>query len=76
MRYDEVTEIPPDTYRFTTIPCPHCGNQSVIDVNGDELRNWKKGHLMQVAFVSLTDSEREMLMTGICGKCWDEIWGE
>lgn len=64
----------PQRYAFTTIPCPKCGKQEVIEVQAPDLYKYNQGAFMQDAFPYLTPSQRERLMTGICGPCFDKLF--
>lgn len=57
--------------------CPFCGK--VVSMTLDEhvwhngLRAYQSGELIQNAWPTLTPDERELIQTGICPKCWDEM---
>lgn len=51
--------------------CPMCDTPGAITVNLDAWADWRNGVLIQVAFPDLDDGERELLMTGLCGPCFD-----
>lgn len=55
--------------------CPFCGHAHEIAVNEADYWDWEDGELAQVAFPYLSAEEREMLISGICPKCWDEMFG-
>ena len=55
--------------------CPFCGQTHEIDVNETDFVDWMDGVLAQDAFPYLSADEREMLISGICPKCWDEMFG-
>jgi len=38
--------------------------------------DWKEGKLIQDAMPYLTPEEREMLISGICGECFNYLFGE
>lgn len=64
------------TTTVTTRPCTVCGNQSQVIVPTDDLESWRSGTLIQNAFPYFTPAERELLMTGLHGECWDSLFGE
>jgi hypothetical protein len=41
-----------------------------------DANEWLNGGLIQNCFPYLTADERELLMTGIDGEIWDEMFGE
>ena len=54
--------------------CPYCGKETPITVDEKEYLKWQSGELIQNAMPLLTPAEREMLITGICQECWDEMY--
>lgn len=60
-----------------TVPCPGCGEQHEIKVPVLGLQLWRNGEAhIQDALPMLGPDEREMLMTGYCGPCWDRDFKE
>ena len=55
--------------------CPFCGADHEVEVNFKEYVNWINGELIQNAMPTLTATEREQLISGICPKCQDGIFG-
>lgn len=57
--------------------CPWCGKARSITVKQDELLRGLDGlscgGCIKDAFPTWTPSERELLMTGVCSKCWDSL---
>jgi len=47
-----------------------------VTVLVSEFENWENGELIQKAFPELSADDRELLLTGICSKCWNEIFGD
>lgn len=56
--------------------CPKCYQVTPIHIVPADWTMWQRGELIQVAFPYLNVGEREMLKTGYCPKCWDEIFSE
>jgi len=54
--------------------CLSCDVAQVISVDTEGYDAWREGALIQNAFPYLTADEREMLMSGICGKCFDKMF--
>lgn len=51
--------------------CPFCHKRQEVEVDTYKYMLWNVGELLiQDAFPELSSSERELLMTGICNKCW------
>ena len=65
-----------DKITLTNI-CPFCNKAHTITVDRKEYYDGlvarECGALIQDAFPNFTPSEREMIMTGICDKCWDNM---
>lgn len=59
--------------------CPFCGQENHVIMNAEEFKSGMKrleaGALIQKAFPPdmFSDSLREMIMTGICDKCWKAL---
>lgn len=54
--------------------CGFCGKKGSIIVHKKNYEAWQNGELIQRAFPYLTPTERELLKTGICDKCWDKMF--
>lgn len=56
--------------------CPICHKvtEVVVPVAGYEL--WQAGSYIQDAFPELSVSDREVLKTGTCDFCWDNLFPE
>jgi hypothetical protein len=58
------------------IRCIHCNKNYDVWADPDDLTAWSEGELIQVALDYLSDDERELLLSGTCGTCWDKMYGE
>ncbi len=54
--------------------CPECGKQDSFPVDSDGIVRWQHGEHIQTALPELTATQREQLITGICGPCWDKLF--
>lgn len=54
--------------------CPQCGKENEIHVNEHDYENYKNVDLVQNAFPYLSAKDREKLISGVCEKCWAEIF--
>lgn len=54
--------------------CPECHRKTAITVVAVGYYRWKAGEYIQVALPELTADQREALMTGYCGECWDKMF--
>ena len=55
--------------------CPFCGEYHEVMVSEADYAAWQGGELAQDAFPYLTADEREILISGICPKCWADTCG-
>lgn len=57
--------------------CPYCLKKHTVIVEEQDYRDFiYKKKLCQEAFPYLGRVEREMLISGICGECWEKMWSE
>lgn len=54
--------------------CPHCGKLQTLEVNEVQFSDWLAGKNTQIAFPDLSADQREILMSGICPECWEDIF--
>jgi len=63
-----------DTFSVA-VDCKMCSQIHVVEVPEKGFNAWKLDRvLIQVAMPELTADEREILISGICGKCYDEMF--
>ena len=60
---------------ITAITCPFCGADHEVKVNFKAYVNWINGELIQNAMPDLTPTEREQLISKLCPKCQEKIFG-
>jgi hypothetical protein len=53
--------------------CVGCGMSSLVLVKPDELARYRDGMHVQFVWPQASDDWRELLITGIHVKCWNEI---
>lgn len=56
------------------IHCTNCGRVIEVPVTEEELLSWDGEKHIQEQFPQLTPELREMFISGICPKCWNEIF--
>ena len=61
------------TTMWTT--CRVCKNQVEMKVHIEDVTAWENGELIQNAMPYLTPDEREVLISGTCGPCFDMLFG-
>lgn len=80
-RYDfynlpENREITGPAYQIIYTKCPYCKSENRVSVVQRDYLAWRKDTLIGEAFPYLNSDQREMLMTGICPKCFINVFGE
>lgn len=57
------------------VVCPHCRTEyKVSGVTLGGLLLWQSGGLIQNIFPGLSSDARELLMSGTCPVCWEQIF--
>jgi len=54
--------------------CMMCGKVVAVDCPDAGFAAWQAGELVQVAMPSLSADDREILISGICGPCFDNMF--
>lgn len=57
------------------LTCIMCHTEHTITVPQRGYHRWKCGEHIQDALPQLSDDDRELLVSHICGKCFDKIFG-
>lgn len=55
--------------------CPFCGAEHFVFVPVEELAEYEMGAMAQVAFKSLSATEREQIISHICPECQEKVFG-
>jgi hypothetical protein len=64
------------TIKFVTKPCTVCSRTSTLELDADAFEKWRfKGVYVQNAFPAMSADQRELLITGTHGPCWDKLMG-
>ena len=56
--------------------CPFCGNTTVFTLPKSKVEAWKNGELIQNVFPEWSANNREVLISGICLECQEDVFGE
>lgn len=56
-----------------TTCCVSCGKFCTVSCTPDEYRAWQNGQLIQNAMPNVPKAERELLISGLCGECFDQL---
>jgi hypothetical protein len=65
-----------ELFPYMTLPCVGCGEQHIVNVVPSELDAWQRGGLIQRAMPSLSEEDREMMISGTCAPCWEKMFSE
>lgn len=66
----------PETMKIG-LTCSHCEQTKILTVPIEGYASWVAGDLIQDALPNLAPEDRELLISKICGDCWDKfILGE
>lgn len=56
------------------VTCWKCKRNFVISCDKSKYNLWKNGELIQNALADLSSDQRELLISGTCGECWDILF--
>ena len=56
------------------LKCNTCDESEQVKIDPEHLRSWQDGELIQTAMPYLNVSQRELLISGLCGTCFDKIF--
>ena len=59
-----------------TVRCRICDQITTLLLDPNDIKEWQEGAYVQDVFNYLTEGERELLISGICGTCFDNIFKE
>ena len=59
---------------ITVVKCWNCENSHEITTTEAAWKAWKSGELIQDAMPELSAGDRELLISGTCGECFDEMF--
>lgn len=60
-----------ETITIETKPCPTCGGTSTVVMPAEAWAKWQRGVFLQTAWPEGSADDRELLLTGWHGDCWD-----
>ena len=56
--------------------CPCCGGENIVSMTEKQHNEYTAGYKnIQLIFPEWSPADRELLITGICGNCWKNIFG-
>jgi len=54
--------------------CLKCKKTVDVGIKPEDYERWAAGELLQNAAPYLTADDREILLSGLCGSCFDALW--
>lgn len=55
--------------------CPECDKKNYIEISDEQYQRYTEGsELIQKIFPEMNPIQREILVTGICGDCWNKLF--
>lgn len=60
----------------TVVKCWNCEVSREITTTAAGWKAWRSGELIQDAMPEVSADDRELLISGTCGKCFDEMFPE
>ncbi len=58
------------------VECVNCGEPKQFEVDAYGYARRIEGELIQRCFPTMDASTRELMVSGICGTCWDKMFKE
>lgn len=62
------------------VKCFQCDENKAVTTSSEKIENWKMNRrnlpLIQDHFPELSKDERELILSGICGSCFNEMFPE
>jgi hypothetical protein len=58
-----------------SVSCRWCNEHHILATCAEDVNRWQGGELIQNAMPYLSADERELLISGTCGTCFDNMFG-
>ena len=58
------------------INCVMCGTDHTVEVRAEAFAEWQRGAFIQDAMPEVSPDDRELLISKICGDCFEATFGE
>ena len=59
-----------------SVACAYCLEVHTFECSTRGVVAWQAGELIQNALPELSADQREMMISGTCGDCWDKMYPE
>lgn len=63
-------------FEVHTIPCMGCGSSTTFTMSEEQFNRFRAGEHAQRIFPAWSPEDRELLISGTCPSCWEEMWAE
>ena len=57
-----------------SVACAYCLEVHTFECSTRGVVAWQTGRLIQDALPELSDDQRELMISGTCGDCWDKMF--
>lgn len=57
------------------LQCRTCPHIETVLVPTEAVHRWRRGALIQSVMPELSADQRELIISGTCGVCWDQMFG-
>lgn len=75
LRHEVISDNPEQNLMAFLVTCEQCGTDYIVEVEHEGYLAWSTGQkLLQYALPTATHSERELLLSGTCGPCYDSLF--
>ena len=64
-----------DGQAHIVVECHDCGKPQELTVPAENYLPWRRGAYVQDALSMLNSDQRELLISGTCPTCWDNLFG-
>jgi hypothetical protein len=75
MRFATIEKVVEGTYAVSSLPCPKCNGVLNINIAGEQVFAYHQGASITEVLPTLNADDRERFITGLCGICWNSMFG-
>lgn len=62
------------TVLFESPRCHVCKETTRVELDAEKYRRWQSGEHIQNVWPEMPKEEREVMISGTHGECWDKLW--
>lgn len=56
------------------VECRTCTHVEELPISDEQIARWRGGELIQNVMPELSADQRELLISGTCGTCWEALF--